>query len=319
MSLKSADPVVSVIVPVYNRASMIGAAIDSALHAAPGLPMEVVVVDDASTDDTASVVIARDDDRIRLLRLVENGGQSAARNRGLDAARGKYVKFLDSDDILLPGRLPAEVRALDEGADIVISGWCEGYPDGRRTVFDAPELESIVDDVLAGRAVPTSSALYRRQGATRWDAALRKLDDWDYFCQAALGAQRIATIPGYAYVMQHHGGTRATDTTMLLNAREHHHILHKIEDRLEREGRLTPARRRRLAQYYYKELRVLCLHDPLSFELALEHIKTLDDRFVPREEERQGFMRILARLLGVRTALRIHTAIKRAVKKRGNG
>jgi glycosyltransferase involved in cell wall biosynthesis len=313
---KSTDPVVSVIVPVYNRAGMIGAAIDSALQAASDLPMEIVVVDDASTDDTASTVIAYDDDRIRLLRLARNGGQSAARNHGLDAARGTYVKFLDSDDVLLPGYLAAEVRALDEGADIVISGWCDGHADGRRTCSDAPELESIVDDVLAGRAVPTSSALYRRQGATRWDVSLRKLDDWDYFCQAALGAQRIATLPGYAYVMRHHGGARATDATMLLNASEHHHILHKIEDRLEREGRLTPARRRRLAQYYYKELRVLCLHDPPSFELALEHIKTLDDRFVPREEEQQVFMRVLARLLGVRTALRLHTAIKRAVMRR---
>jgi glycosyltransferase involved in cell wall biosynthesis len=308
--------IVSVIVPVYNRAGMIGATLDSALEAASGLPIEVVVVDDASTDDTASAVIARRDDRIRLVRLAENGGQSAARNHGIDAARGTYVKFLDSDDLLLPGQLAAEVRVMDEGADIVASGWCDGYPDGRRVCYDAPVFDSIVDDVLAGRAVPTSSALYRRQGATRWDTKLRKLDDWDYFCQAALGAQRITTIPGYAYVMQHHGGTRATDTTMLLNAREHHHILHKIEDRLEREGRLTPARRRRLAQYYYKELRVLCLHDPPSFELALEHIKTLDDRFVPREEEQQGFMRVLAHLLGVRTAVRLHTAIKRVVKRR---
>ena len=316
MSLKSVSPVVSVIVPVYNRASMIGAAIDSALRAASDLPMEVVVVDDASTDDTASTVIAYDDDRVRLLRLDRNGGQSAARNHGLDAARGEYVKFLDSDDLLLPGHLAAELRAMDEGTDIAVSGWCDGYPDGRRTCFEAPEFDSIVDDVLAGRAVPTSSALYRRQGVSRWDASLRKLDDWDYFCQAALGARRITTIPGYAYVMQHHGGARATDTTMLLNAREHHHILHKIEDRLEREGRLTPARRRRLAQYYYKELRVLCLHDPPSFELALAHMKTLDERFVPREEEQQCFMRVLARLLGVRTAVRLHTAIKRALKRR---
>lgn len=307
-------PAVSVIIPVYNRAAMIGAAIDSALHAG-SVAMEVVVVDDASTDDTASVVLAYGDDRVRLIRLAENGGQSAARNHGIDAALGKYLKFLDSDDLLLPGHLDAEVRAMEEGADIVASGWCDGFPDGRRKFWDGPRFDSIVDDVLAGLAVPTSSALYRREGATRWDVNLRKLDDWDYYCQAALGAKRIATIPGYAYVMQHHGGTRATDTTMLLNAREHHHILYKIEERLEREELLTPPRRRRLAQYFYKELRVLYLHDPDVFELALRHIEYLDDRFVPRDEERQGYMRLLTRVLGVRTALKLHTAIKRAVRR----
>ena len=311
----SANVLVSVIIPSYNRAAMIGAAIDSAFRAASGVPLEVVVVDDASTDDTASVVLAYGDDRVRLIRLTENGGQSAARNHGIDAALGTYLKFLDSDDVLLPGHLDAEVRAMEEGTDIVASGWCDGFPDGRRKFWDGPQFDSIVDDVLAGRAVPTSSALYRREGATRWDASLRKLDDWDYFCQAALGAKRITTIPGHAYVMQHHGGTRATDTTMLLNAREHHHILYKIEERLEREGRLTPERRRRLAQYFYKELRVLCLHDPAAFELALQHIERLDDRFVPRDEERQRFMRVLARMVGVRTALKLHTAIKRAVRR----
>ncbi|HET8775928.1 MAG TPA: glycosyltransferase family 2 protein [Thermoanaerobaculia bacterium] len=302
---------VSVIVPAYDRAGMIAESIDSALRAAPDLSVEVVVVDDASTDGTAAAVLAYGDPRVQLVRLDRNGGQSAARNHGLDAARGKYVKFLDSDDVLLPGHLAAEVRALDEGADIAVSGWCDRFADGRTVCWEPPVFASIADDVLAGRAVPTSSALYRRRKEWRWDPGLRKLDDWDYFCQAALGAQRIATVPGYAYEMRHHAGARATDATMLLNAREHHHILRKIEERLAREERLTPARRRRLAQYYYKELRVLCFHDPAAFEVALRHIQALDPSFAPRDEERQRFMRVLARLVGVRTALRLHTSIKR--------
>lgn len=306
------DVAVSVIVPVYNRAEMIGAAITSALHAAPGVPIEVIVVDDASTDGTVAAVQAYPDPRVRLVQLGRNGGQSAARNHGLDVARGRAVKFLDSDDILLPGHLADEIRALDEGADIVVSGWCDGYADGRGVCFDPPLFTSIIDDVLAGRAVPTSAALYRRRSEWRWDPDLRKLDDWDYFCQAALGARRIVTVPGYAYVMQDHSGARATNTTMLLNAREHHRILRKIEERLAREGHLTPARQRRLAQYFYKELRVLCVHDPPTFELALRHIEALDPGFVPRDEERQRFMRILTRFLGVRTALRLHTSLKRA-------
>lgn len=306
---------VSVIIPVYNRGAVVAEAIDSALRAAPELEVEVVVVDDASTDDTWAALEANRDPRVRTQRLERNGGQSAARNCGLEIARGHYVKFLDSDDVLVPGQLAAEARALNDGADIAVSGWMSENPGGATIAFEPPVFDSIVDDVLSGLAVPTSAALYRRRSDWRWDPSLRKLDDWDYFCQAALGATRIASVPGNAYVMRHLGGARATDAGLLANAREHHQILHKIERRLAGEGRLTEARRRRLAQYFYKELRVLSLHDADAFESALRHIKELDARFQPRDEERQPVIRLLARILGVRSTLRLHRSIKRAVQR----
>lgn len=301
---------ISVVIPVYNRARLVREAIDSVLAVARELPLEIVVVDDASTDDTWSAVAAYNDPRVRPLRLDRNGGQSAARNHGLDAARGEFMKFLDSDD-LLTAHLHAEVEALrSANADIAVSGWREESRE-----FEPPQFDSIVDDVLAGRAVPTSAALYVKRSDWRWDPALRKLDDWDYFCQAALGAETIVTVPGAAYVMRSHGAARATDVSMLVNAREHHAILHKIEQRLGREGRLTKPRRERLAQYFYKELRVLSLHDRAAFEAALQHIFELDPAFRPKDEERQAFMRVAARVVGVRNAILWHSAIKKAVKR----
>ncbi|HEX6159111.1 MAG TPA: glycosyltransferase family 2 protein [Thermoanaerobaculia bacterium] len=306
------DVAVSVILPVYNRAGMIGAAIDSVVAAAAALPIEIIAVDDASTDDTWQVLRAMPD--VRAIRLERNSGQSAARNHGLALARGRFVKYLDSDDFLLPDHFTREVRALeDEGADIAVSGWCE-EDNGVRQCFDAPPFDSIVDDVLAGRAVPTSAALYRRRDEWRWDPSLRKLDDWDYFCQAALGATRIVSVPGPAYVMRHHDWGRVTNVSLFANAREHHHILQKIETRLAREGRLTDARRKRLAQYYYRELRVLSLNDREAFERAVAHMLELDPRFQPRDEEPLLYMRLLARLLGVRNAVRLHSAVKSALK-----
>ncbi|MEA2413864.1 MAG: hypothetical protein QOI58_521 [Thermoanaerobaculia bacterium] len=306
---------VDIIIPVYNRPAMVAEAIDSALAAAANVPIEIIVVDDASTDGTWDRLRGYNDSRIRCFRMDANSGQSAARNFGLDRARGDYIKFLDSDDVLVPGHLSAELRAIQEtGADIAASGW-EADWNGRITTYAAPNFHTIVDDILAGVAVPTSAALYVRRPEWRWDPVLRKLDDWDYFCQAALGANAITTVEGSAYVMREHSGARATTTTMLANAREHHRILQKIEERLAADGVLTPARRQRLAQYFYKEMRVLSLHDRRAFDAAAVHIRELDPDFQPRDEEQQRSMRVLSRLLGFRNAILLHTAIKRALKR----
>jgi len=303
---------VDIIIPVYNRAALVHEAIESAL----GESANVIVVDDASTDGTWDSLRAYDGNpAVRCLRMPANGGQSAARNLGLDAATGTYVKFLDSDDVLIPGHLGAEVHALDStGADIAVSGWrSEG--GGWTAEFAAPVFEEIIDDILAGIAAPTSAALYVRHPEWRWDPELRKLDDWDYFCQAALRAKQIVTVEGSAYTMREHGGARMTHTTMLANAREHHRILYKIEERLAADGLLTPPRRRRLAQYFYKEMRVLSLYDRQAFDAAALHIRELDPDFQPRDEEQQKLMRVMARVLGFRNAILLHSAIKRAVKR----
>ncbi len=310
----SDEPLVSIVMPVFNRAAKAREAIASALETAPKVPLEVVVVDDGSTDDTWNALESIADVRVRALRMERNGGQSAARNRGLDAARGRYVKFLDSDDLLIAEHLPLEIEALETpGAEIAASGWAESGPGGQTRSTEAPRFTSIVDDVLAGLAVPTSSALYLRRPDWRWDPTLRKLDDWDYFCQAALGATRIATVPGPAYVWRHHEGERATNVTMLANAREHHRILEKIETRLKTAEALTPERSRRLAQYYYKELRVLSLNDPTAADAALDHIFVLDPSFLPRDEEQQPMIRVSARVIGVRNTVRIYRALKRSM------
>lgn len=308
---------VDIIIPVYNRQALVREAIASALAATSDVPVEIIVVDDASTDGTWDVLRAYNDPRIRCFRMDANSGQSAARNRGLDLARGTFVKFLDSDDILTPGHLQVEVQALETaGAAIAVSGW-SSESNGRTMTYDAPVFRDIIDDVLAGVAAPTSAALYTRRPDWRWDPALRKLDDWDYFCQAALGANRIITVEGSAYTMREHGGARMTQTTMLANAREHHRILQKIEDRLSAEGLLTEPRKRRLAQYLYKEMRVFGLQDTVAFEAAAAHIRSLDPTFQPRDEEQQRLMRVLARILGFRNAIRLHSAVKRLVKGGG--
>ncbi len=101
---------VSVVIPTYNRARVVGAAIDSAL-AQTHDRLEIIVVDDGSTDDTAERVGRRRDPRLRYVRR-EHAGVSSARNTGIAAATGDLVSFLDSDDLWKPEKIETEVAAL---------------------------------------------------------------------------------------------------------------------------------------------------------------------------------------------------------------
>lgn len=106
-------PTVSVIIPVFNRAGVIGAALRS-VFAQTFRDFEVIVVDDASHDDLkAALQPFMGDPCLRLVRQLENGGVSAARNRGMEEARGRFIAFLDSDDLWLPEKLAAQVAAVE--------------------------------------------------------------------------------------------------------------------------------------------------------------------------------------------------------------
>lgn len=121
-------PSVSVIIPTYNRARLIGEAIASVL-AQTYADFELIVVDDGSTDDTEMVVREFTDSRLIYVKQ-ENRGRSHARNRALNLARGRYIAFLDSDDLYLPDKLALQVRYLDSHPRvgmIYTSAYCIDY------------------------------------------------------------------------------------------------------------------------------------------------------------------------------------------------
>ncbi|GAB76693.1 Glycosyl transferase family 2 [Austwickia chelonae] len=109
----TSSPSVSVIVPTYRRAGSIRRAVESAL-AQTVTDLEVVVVDDGSRDGTDEVVHGLGDERIRLFTHETNRGGNAARQTGMDQARGTWLAFLDSDDLWLPEKLEKQLQRLDE-------------------------------------------------------------------------------------------------------------------------------------------------------------------------------------------------------------
>ncbi|WP_312910594.1 glycosyltransferase family 2 protein [Natronosalvus caseinilyticus] len=119
-------PRVSVIIPTYNRAGSLVRAIDSALEQTiDDHELEVVVVDDGSTDNTGLVLAEYDDPRVRPVVHATNQGANVARNTGIEHARGEYVAFLDSDDEWDPTKLEKQLAAFEGRGDDWIGAYCD--------------------------------------------------------------------------------------------------------------------------------------------------------------------------------------------------
>jgi len=143
---------VSVIIPTYNRAHVIGRSIQSALDQTYR-DFEILVVDDGSTDETLEAVEPFfQHAQVRYLRHERNKGHQAARNTGVKNARGEYIAFLDSDDTWLPEKIELQLEAIKaKGADRVVVTWIQKIENGKRAQFFERQYEGYVyPEVLAG-------------------------------------------------------------------------------------------------------------------------------------------------------------------------
>ncbi|TCQ12412.1 glycosyltransferase involved in cell wall biosynthesis [Rhizobium sp. PP-F2F-G36] len=164
----SPDPQVSVVIPLFNRAHLIGATLQSVM-AQSFQDFEVIVVDDGSGDDPRAAIATVDDARIRLVRQ-ENQGASVARNRGVQEARGAFVAFLDSDDRFLPHHLATMVELLTGRPDA--AAYAQVIADrGENRTFVKPSRGIRDDETMAdylvcrGGFVQTSTLVVSRSWA----------------------------------------------------------------------------------------------------------------------------------------------------------
>lgn len=137
-------PTLSVLIPAWDAAASIEAALASVLEER-GIALEVLVIDDGSTDGTPDVVaaVATRDPRVTLVRVDGNEGVSAARNRGLALARSEWLAFLDADDRLLPGGVAALLRPTADPAVRAVVGqrvWTDGERTWLSPVYDIPDI-----------------------------------------------------------------------------------------------------------------------------------------------------------------------------------
>ena len=189
-------PIVSIIMSTYNRAHVIKRAIDSVM-AQSYKNYELIIIDDGSVDNTSSVVADYDDERIRYLNYSPNMGACHARNIGLEAAKGRLIAFLDSDDMWFEDALDYAVKALETKPDDVggVFGRTEIYDETgeghvhptKKMIYEGIENNEIIKKMLLGNVMSTVAVFLRKECADRvggFDENLERLQDWDYFLRA---------------------------------------------------------------------------------------------------------------------------------------
>lgn len=193
---------VSVILPTFNRLETLSRACESVLNQS-FRDLELIVVDDASSEDISAVVRELGDERVRYVRRQNNGGASAARNTGLQEARGAYIAFQDSDDMWLPGKLARQLDLFDTlpgdvgvvtGAKILY-GRDAGRNYGPGKVTCAPDLgeplrldEDQTRRFLLGNRISLQNALFRKDcfPETTWfDPCAKANADWEFTARLA--------------------------------------------------------------------------------------------------------------------------------------
>lgn len=180
----------SVIIPVYNRRQWVGRAIRSVLEQTYG-DWELVVVDDASEDDSADFVAGEFGEAVDLIRMSENRGVSAARNRGIERARGEWLAFLDSDDEWLPQKLEKQRAELEQSPLLICHTDEIWVRNGVRVNPHKHHQKSGGDIFLKALALcvmsPSSIAIHRRVFAEvgLFDEALPACEDYELWLRIA--------------------------------------------------------------------------------------------------------------------------------------
>jgi glycosyltransferase involved in cell wall biosynthesis len=236
MPAPAGSPRVSVLLPTYNRAHFLIEAIQSVLRQSL-VDLELIVVDDGSSDETQAAVSHIADPRVRLLRQ-DHRGTATALNTGLAAARGQYIARIDDDDVWLPHLLATEVAVLDAHPEVgLVYGRCEmmaadGSPTvgGRGFPLKFPE-DSFRSLLYADYTVSITSIIRRacfdRVGA--WDQSILLSEDWDMALRVARHYPPRFVDDIVARVRRHAGNSTSSESPQFaVRLRERERVLDKI-------------------------------------------------------------------------------------------
>jgi glycosyltransferase involved in cell wall biosynthesis len=293
-------PAVSVILPAYNSAAYLAAAIDS-VRIQTYADFELIVVNDGSTDDTPSIAEARarQDPRIRVLHR-PNGGIAAARNEGLRVATAPAIAILDSDDTWEPEFLEAQLAILAEGPQIdVVTGnaWFLGGPhDGDPArPFPDPRPQPTLATIIADETAVFIMSVFRRwvyEAIGGFDESFRTNEDYDFWLRAARAGFRFARNDRpLGHYRRGHDSLSADDLRMVIGILRVYEKLRGALAELPHERSLLDAQIVRFEGVLHEvqARRAIASRD---FAAATEHLAALQDR---RGGPRLAVVRLMAK------------------------
>lgn len=191
-------PAISVVIPVHNGTRWLGETL-RALYAQTDPDFEIILVDDASTDSLRQILQDFRDSRLQVIHLERNVGVSAARNLGIDRARGRYIAFCDADDLCQPVRLERQRAFLDGHPEL-------GFCGSAFTCFDAQDRETVYNveadveirrSLMHGNCFGLSTVMARAAvlKGCRFDPALSVAEDYDLWTRLIASGARAANLP----------------------------------------------------------------------------------------------------------------------------
>ncbi|MGB3294822.1 MAG: glycosyltransferase [Phormidesmis sp.] len=315
---------VSVIIPCFNAEKWLTESIDSCFNQTYR-DIEIVVVDDGSTDGSLDIIKGYGD---RLIwHSHPNQGSNPTRNQGLSMASGDYVLFLDADDYILPERIEKQVGCFERtGADVVFSSVRsqKHYPDGRIVLGDPSDEryyrpgDDVLESLITSRRLAHNlSPMFTRDILEKvggWDETVKCSQDRDLLLSVALAKAKFEFLPGcYSVYRQYPGPSRVSASKGRVRAEDSLKRTLKAERLLRAQGRYETYRKA-LAQAFFRSA---FLYAPHYFEgeyrQILDDIQALDPHYCsdfPFMAHPHKVFRTLESLFGFRTASIVYRWLK---------
>jgi len=308
------SPDVSVVIPTHNRKQYLQKAIASCFDGNTAVDVEVIVVNDGSTDSTRAFLDELSNPHVRPIHQSSKGAQ-IARNTGLEAARGRYVKFLDDDDWLPSGSLAAEVACLEESGADVEHGRIRIYEqekigEGERKLASERHWKDAAATVLRGSmwTVP-HKFLFRREAirGCNWDPDLSYHQDYAFLIDIACRGMEFVPVNQVVGVSRRHDGPRIADTKATASPTDYYGLKVNLIKRgvrlLEERDLLRHHHRRAAAAGIWNWAHIVAAYDLDVFEEFYAEIHGLVPDFTP--ERSRSLLRALDVCLGVRGTERV--------------
>lgn len=305
--VESISNLVSVIIPTYNRSGFLKEAIQS-VYAQTYRPIECIVVDDGSTDDTDITVMDLQrltDAQFKLIYIKQdNAGAQVARNTGTSAANGEYIQYLDSDDLLYPDKLKSQVSylAVHPECDAVFGDWESGTTQSKNLIKGFVSQNLVKQMLTLERSIHTSAILFRKSIVTEidaWDIQIKRCQEIDFHLRGLMLGAVYHYHPLITGLWRYHENDRIHNTT---GVDAFIGFYQKWERILNEKGLFTKEIAEKIADWYMCFLTQSKQQAPQKIILALQETVRLKPSIKFYNTYK---MRLLRLFLGKRIALKL--------------